>query len=447
MYGDSTRSFVDLCLRPSEASTATVSHSQLHTWYVAYCYQHGYTPLGQSKFIAHLRTILPRHYIDRAWSPQVNGQRSRVPAHWHGLAPLPQVFVSSGGGSPEFPENPQWVCIKAQCVEGGIEAFELHWNPPESSLPATPEPLPSAGVHPVHPQILPKTGGDSLKPLPSAGVHPGSTVHSEGIVSNFELEIQSSLQQDEATILSQREATILDRQPQGGPSGQGGQADVEPVSANLEKLDSLDRVDKVNRAVAMMQGIDSVESFQSFYELFQRCSEVWQQRMMDAFATQVPDPVVQEQFYYWWGEFEAVSQQAECAQAGSPATANPAGPTVLCAVQLAAVLQVLAGINSVATVERFNLSYNGLSEAEQRQIWAAARPEWRASYEYWSNELLLVPEIVWEARQALWRIFSPDGVKAVRQQFDRDTLNWAYQLVHPDVQRQLQRWIRLAQGG
>jgi hypothetical protein len=88
------KSFVDLCLRPS-ANASFVPHHLLHSWYVAYCKEHGYTPLGMSKFISHLKTVLPRNFADRGWSPMVNGQRSKVAAHWEYLVPVEGAFVKS----------------------------------------------------------------------------------------------------------------------------------------------------------------------------------------------------------------------------------------------------------------------------------------------------------------------------------------------------------------
>jgi hypothetical protein len=302
LFGDSTRSFIDLCLRPNSSSTATISHSQLHTWYVAYCQQHGYTPLGQSKFISHLRTVLPRNYAERAWSPQVNGERSRVPAHWKFLAPLTNVFVASSGESTELLNNPQWVCIKARCAEGGIEEFEAYWNPPDIPLSETSEPICSKGVQVVQPHFFEKKEVDNLKSLHGAGVHPGSIVHTKGFDLNSELENQQSLD-------NQIEKTFLDFHTQDGQNGQGGQADVERVSANLKKLDRADTVDRINRAIEMMKRINSVESFQAFYVLYQRCSQVWQQHIIDSFTAQVSDCSVQEQFYYWWGEFESAGNK------------------------------------------------------------------------------------------------------------------------------------------
>src|SRR5579883_484324 len=133
LYGDSTKSFVDLCLRPTKEQVS-VSHDLLHSWYVCYCKQHGYTPLGMSKFISHLKTILPRHFVDRHWTPTVNGKRQRIAAHWENIMSLPGAFMSwlPGGGSGENsapPVQEQWDCIKRNCREGGLEEFEDFWKP------------------------------------------------------------------------------------------------------------------------------------------------------------------------------------------------------------------------------------------------------------------------------------------------------------------------------
>jgi hypothetical protein len=91
-----------------------------------------------SKFISHLKTVLPRNFADRSWSPMVNGQRSKIPAHWEFLVPVEGAFVKSDvemqpeAFRPPTPaENPIWVCIKSQCEEGGLMEFEDFWNPPQ----------------------------------------------------------------------------------------------------------------------------------------------------------------------------------------------------------------------------------------------------------------------------------------------------------------------------
>ena len=306
LFGDSTRSFVDLCLRPSSDPTVTVPHSLLHTWYSAYCQQHGYTPWGQSKFISHLRTVLPRNHVDRGWSPMMDGERSRIPAHWKGISPVLGVFVSSGEGGMQFPQNPQWVCLKAKCVEGGLEEFEDYWNPPDISPPETPEPLYSVGVQGVQPQNSENQGVDTLKPLYSAGVQGGS------IVQGKSFEVDSKLNK----LSFQSENDSLEVKSLGGQAGQAGQVNVEPISADLGNLDSVDRVDRVDnslrpqdvvqRAVdrmASIDSVDSVESFKAFYDRLQRCSQTQQQQIMDAFTAQI-DPEIQARFYEWWNAFE-----------------------------------------------------------------------------------------------------------------------------------------------
>ncbi len=139
LYGDSTKSFVDLCLRPSE-NAASVPNHLLHSWYVAYCLQHGYTPLGMSKFISHLKTILPRNFAERSWSPMVNSERKRVPAHWQLMAPVEGAFIKPDDpannpftGKPS--ENAIWICIKAACEEGGLMEFDDFWHPPQPPQP------------------------------------------------------------------------------------------------------------------------------------------------------------------------------------------------------------------------------------------------------------------------------------------------------------------------
>jgi len=138
LYGDSTKSFVDNCLRPT-LEPGFMPHHLLHTVYTAYCKEHGYTPLGMSKFISHLRTVLPQNFVERRWSPMSDGKRDRVPAHWEYVTTVPGAFVSisqndrwsgSGENAPP-PTDPLWVCRKSKCEEGGLMEFADFWNPPE----------------------------------------------------------------------------------------------------------------------------------------------------------------------------------------------------------------------------------------------------------------------------------------------------------------------------
>lgn len=201
LYGDSTKSFVDLCLRPS-ANASFVPHHLLHSWYVSYCKEHGYTPLGMSKFISHLKTVLPRNFADRGWSPMVNGKRSRVAAHWEYLVPVEGAFIKSDvqlqpeAFRPPTPaNNPVWICIKAQCEEGGLMEFEDFWNPPQppdydcdnncSHDNESQSPLPSPLPHERAKSGSTVQGGsifaESLEQRNSGGVQGGSTVQGIGL--------------------------------------------------------------------------------------------------------------------------------------------------------------------------------------------------------------------------------------------------------------------------
>ncbi|MEG4242953.1 toprim domain-containing protein [Microcoleus sp. Pol10_D6] len=140
-YGDPIRSFIDLCLRPTDASS-TIQNHELHSWFIAYCKAHGYSDnRGMSKFIAHLKTVIPQHHV-----PRHRQDGELQPAHWNHMALLPGVMVdvsltedTSNGyqGKPnqQHPE-PEWRCAKFLCSEGGLLAFE-EWNEQQKREPQT----------------------------------------------------------------------------------------------------------------------------------------------------------------------------------------------------------------------------------------------------------------------------------------------------------------------
>jgi len=215
LYGDSTKSFVDLCLRPT-AERSFVPNHKIHSWYVAYCKEHGYTPLGMTKLMSHLKTVRPENFVDRGWSPMINGKRSRVPAHWEFLEPLEGAFVKldaevqSQGFSPPTPlGNPTWICIKAACEEGGLMEFEDFWNPPQPPNNVC-DNNGDNGKPPQHPPdspIPPESGSggstgsifpESLKQRNSGGVQGGSTV--QGIGSDNGKNLVSVLELAETEI-------------------------------------------------------------------------------------------------------------------------------------------------------------------------------------------------------------------------------------------------------
>jgi hypothetical protein len=206
LYGDSTKSFVDLCLRPSEDS-GFVPHYQIHNWYVAYCREHGYTPLGMSKFISHLKTVLPRNFQDRRWTPAINGKRERISAHWKNVVPLPNIFVSSEPGINNSDQNPSWFCVKSRCEEGGLMDFEDFWQP------KTPEPSPGATVHPVQSTLEVKNDPGQAENLTQSDCPPCPSVH-PGLLDKKNLEELVS-SESLTTPMSEKAS------PEGGTEGTG----------------------------------------------------------------------------------------------------------------------------------------------------------------------------------------------------------------------------------
>jgi putative DNA primase/helicase len=169
LYGDSTKSFVDLCLRPSTTETF-IPQSRLHSWYVLYCREHGYAPLGMSKFISHLKTVLPHNFKERSWTPTVNGKRERIQSHFAFIEPLAGVFeMKVPEGPPDSSQSRAefWYCFKDKCLEGGIEEFEEFFHPTK-----TPEPLHSLPVHPVHPLNTPRFDPGQAESLTQQGCPP-----------------------------------------------------------------------------------------------------------------------------------------------------------------------------------------------------------------------------------------------------------------------------------
>jgi len=329
LYGDSTRSFINLCLRPSADPSAIVSNADLHSQYEAFCKIHGYSPLAQSKFLDHLKSILPYNRVKRAWKRDAAGERHHVSAHWRSIEPLAGVFTFSSEVNAGVPQNPVWVCLKSKCEEGGIEAFEQYWSPPDLE-PLTPIPqpgesleaLPSAGVQGVQGQNSIFPGVDSLKPLPIEGVQGVQAVHSE----SFSIESQpnptefnpgKSIASESEKAINLKGNRVVEGSIHPGHPGHPGQALCEPVSAVstsldsiVPSLDSLDNQPKLLPAnqvldlVKILAAVDSIEAFNSFYGCYQSKPLAQQQQIADAIA----DANLADYLYGWLDEIDAQSQ-------------------------------------------------------------------------------------------------------------------------------------------
>ena len=234
LYGDSTKSFVDLCLRPSPDAGFMPNHL-LHSLYAAYCQQHGYTPLGMSKFISHLKTILPRNFVDRHWAAMKDGRRDRVAAHWEFIAAVPNAFYKSEVEIENDPfngrrekNNPTWICIKSACEEGGLMDFEDFWQPPQPPQPSilssdnnlledtAPLPSPMSTMQPEFVQTVQtvQKNAESLEQRNSGGVQGVQAV--QGIGSD---------KKKNAVCIAEKLEVIIEAEKTPTPITAGGQLD------------------------------------------------------------------------------------------------------------------------------------------------------------------------------------------------------------------------------
>jgi hypothetical protein len=141
-YGDPVRSFIDLCFRPTDDASPIQNH-ELHSWFIAYCKAHGYSDnRGMSKFISHLKTVIPQHHV-----PRHRQDGELQPACWAHLTLIPGVMVdvsltedASNGyqGKPQLAPEPEWRCAKFRCKEGGLLAFD-EWQEQNISKALAPE--------------------------------------------------------------------------------------------------------------------------------------------------------------------------------------------------------------------------------------------------------------------------------------------------------------------
>ena len=297
LHADSTRSFVDLCLRPT-SEPSIVPNALLHELYKSYCKIHGYSPLGMSKFVSHLKTVLPRNYFERSWSPMMEGKRERVPSHWEYIHISPDIFktigLNSDNPNPQPQYNPEWICIKAECKEGGLTEFDEFWNPPQqepnstpptnSTPPKTPEPSNGKGVHPVQSENSPPKVPGQAETRSQSDCPICPPVHTKSLVIEKGTEDENSQNRNEN---SQPEIYNLQTPP--GQSGQGGQSPPEPIPGfepvdgqigqggqigNTQVLISQDVTHNLN---ALQDAIQSMS-----WEMIAELTQLWSEAMKKA---------------------------------------------------------------------------------------------------------------------------------------------------------------------
>ncbi|MBD2536597.1 hypothetical protein H6G97_47995 [Nostoc flagelliforme FACHB-838] len=115
---DSAKAFIDQCLVPSEGYT--IKTHELYAMYCAYCKSANSGTFQKNKFINHMKNIIPKNFVERAFGgfKSENGSKVResIPAHWTGIKPIAGLFTeatSLNGNEPLI------VCNTSLCSEGG----------------------------------------------------------------------------------------------------------------------------------------------------------------------------------------------------------------------------------------------------------------------------------------------------------------------------------------
>ena len=156
IHGDSVASFVDSCLRPIPFNPARyeppkVNKAFLHDWYVAYCRSHHLAPKGSSRFLGHLKTIIPKHFeprrryrVDETSERYPDGKPKYKPAQWTWLEVIPEIFESQ---QDEYGNSkPGYTCRKHACKEGKLDEF-ARWRPEAQSQHKTEDTLKEQAEH------------------------------------------------------------------------------------------------------------------------------------------------------------------------------------------------------------------------------------------------------------------------------------------------------------
>ncbi|OYD98779.1 hypothetical protein, partial [Nostoc sp. 'Peltigera membranacea cyanobiont' 232] len=205
---------------------------------VLYCREHGYAPLGMSKFISHLKTVLPHNFKERSWTPTVNGKRERIQSHFTFIDYVPGVFeMKVPEGPPDSSQSRAefWYCFKDKCLEGGIEEFEEFFHPTK-----TPEPLHSLPVHPVQAQDPPIFNPGQAESLTQQGCPPCPIVLPQELALQKKDEENNESRINQFVNLTDNPSVPLDFVDNLDSLTVTGFEPVQPVNLAENSLDSLD---------------------------------------------------------------------------------------------------------------------------------------------------------------------------------------------------------------
>lgn len=191
LIGDSIRAFIDKCLYPVDQGNDLnrISSAQLHSWYKAFCKQAGLHSKGLNQFVAHLRSVLPKHYVEkRRLRADESSQREMIGAGWINLADFPGLFVdinqaAAGDESNGFtgyvqtqPRNPVYECISDRLQDGQLKAFaEFNSQPQPAAAVVTEQPAPAVEPVAVEQPASPSTATDEPINQPQPQLAPDNT--------------------------------------------------------------------------------------------------------------------------------------------------------------------------------------------------------------------------------------------------------------------------------
>jgi len=124
MAGDSLKTFVNMCLRPSDTDEE-MPQNDLIDMYKEFCLAYGFGKMGLNTFVNRLKSILPKHRIDRKpmYDPDTK-TTIQIPAKWVKMEFVPntcQGSMQDGKRTVVFNKTP--------CEEGGLHAFEQFDKP------------------------------------------------------------------------------------------------------------------------------------------------------------------------------------------------------------------------------------------------------------------------------------------------------------------------------
>lgn len=131
IYSDSVRAFIDLCCRPSQDASDEIDNNLIFEYYQQFCKVSGFRPYARSKFISHLKGVIPECRVENKRT-RINGKQVRLKPKWINLKILEGLFRKDDFGS-------NVACDQHKLLEGGLLEFK-HFFQQDATKTAPSEP-------------------------------------------------------------------------------------------------------------------------------------------------------------------------------------------------------------------------------------------------------------------------------------------------------------------